>query len=75
MLNEAELTLPPFLEDLEKGCAQEVYKTADFCDLKDTPPPMWSLIDLKDYATMSIQFSRGCPFNCDFCNVTALLGR
>lgn len=75
VLNEAELTLPRFLEDLEKGCAQRVYQTTDFCDLKETPPPLWSLIAFKDYASMSVQFSRGCPFQCEFCNVTALFGR
>jgi radical SAM superfamily enzyme YgiQ (UPF0313 family) len=74
VLNEAELTLPPFLADLEKGCAQHIYKTSEFCDLRKTPAPLWKLMDLKHYAAMSIQFSRGCPFNCDFCNVTALLG-
>ncbi len=74
ILNEAELTLPPFLQDLKQGCAQKVYETSEFADIKKTPPPMWGLIDLKHYAAMSIQFSRGCPFNCDFCNITALLG-
>jgi radical SAM superfamily enzyme YgiQ (UPF0313 family) len=74
ILNEAELTLPPFLRDLKQGCAQKLYKTAAFADVKKTPTPMWGLIDLKRYAAMSIQFSRGCPFNCDFCNITALLG-
>jgi radical SAM superfamily enzyme YgiQ (UPF0313 family) len=74
ILNEAELTLPPFLRDLNQGCAQKLYETAEFADIKKTPPPMWGLIDMKRYAAMSIQFSRGCPFNCDFCNITALLG-
>jgi radical SAM superfamily enzyme YgiQ (UPF0313 family) len=74
VLNEAELTLPPFLADLEKGCAQHIYETPEFCDIGRTPAPLWDLIDLKHYATMGIQFSRGCPFNCDFCNVTALFG-
>ncbi|MFH1674826.1 MAG: B12-binding domain-containing radical SAM protein [Pseudomonadota bacterium] len=74
VLNEAELTLPLFLADLEKGCAGRVYKTSEFCDIRETPAPMWKLADLKRYASMSIQFSRGCPFNCDFCNVTALFG-
>ena len=77
VLNEAELTLPPFLEDLEKGCPQRVYKTApeEYADLRQTPIPMWELINLRAYDAMSIQFTRGCPFHCEFCNVTALLGR
>jgi radical SAM superfamily enzyme YgiQ (UPF0313 family) len=74
VLNEAELTLPPFLEALEEGCAKRTYETSEFCDIRKTPAPMWELIHFKHYASMSIQFSRGCPFNCEFCNVTALLG-
>jgi radical SAM superfamily enzyme YgiQ (UPF0313 family) len=74
VLNEAELTLPPFLADLDKGCAKHVYETTEFCDIRTTPVPMWELIDFKHYASMGIQFSRGCPFNCEFCNVTALFG-
>ena len=74
VLNEAELTLPLFLADLEKGCAKHIYETSEFCDIRRTPAPMWELIDLKHYASMGIQFSRGCPFNCEFCNVTALFG-
>jgi radical SAM superfamily enzyme YgiQ (UPF0313 family) len=74
VLNEAELTLPLFLRDLEKGCVARVYKTCEFANIRETPAPMWDLIDLNRYASMSIQFSRGCPFNCEFCNVTALFG-
>jgi radical SAM superfamily enzyme YgiQ (UPF0313 family) len=74
VLNEAELTLPQFLADLENGCAAPIYATTDFADVRDTPVPLWHLADLKSYATMAVQFSRGCPYNCDFCNVTALLG-
>ncbi len=74
VLNEAELTLPPFLSDLEQGCAQRIYNTSEFADTRQTPVPLWHLLDLKHYATMAIQFSRGCPYNCEFCNVTVLLG-
>jgi radical SAM superfamily enzyme YgiQ (UPF0313 family) len=74
ILNEAELTLPPFLADLAQGCPKRIYASAGFADLRQTPTPLWKLLDLRRYASMSIQFSRGCPFNCDFCNVTALLG-
>ncbi|MDA3926592.1 MAG: B12-binding domain-containing radical SAM protein [Kiritimatiellae bacterium] len=74
ILNEAELTLPPFLEDLAQRKPKRIYATTEFADLRQTPAPLWNLLNLKHYATMSIQFSRGCPFNCDFCNVTALLG-
>jgi len=74
VLNEAELTLPPFLEDLANGCAQRIYTTTEHPDISQTPAPLWRLANLKHYNSVSIQFSRGCPFNCDFCNVTALLG-
>ncbi len=74
VLNEAELTLPSFLQDMTNGRAQRVYTTTDFPDIYQTPAPLWRLANLKHYDTVSIQFSRGCPFNCDFCNVTALLG-
>jgi radical SAM superfamily enzyme YgiQ (UPF0313 family) len=75
VLGEAELTLPPFLEDLKNGRAKKIYRASGFCDLHQTPFPSWDLIRIKKYASMSIQFSRGCPFNCEFCNVTALFGR
>jgi len=74
VLDEAELTLPLFLEDLKNGHPKKIYRASGFCNLNRTPSPAWDLIDLKKYASMSIQFSRGCPFNCDFCNVTVLFG-
>jgi radical SAM superfamily enzyme YgiQ (UPF0313 family) len=75
VLNEAEVTLPLFLEDLKKGCTKHIYKTEGYADVRDTPAPLWELIDIKKYASMGIQYSRGCPFSCDFCNVTSLFGR
>jgi radical SAM superfamily enzyme YgiQ (UPF0313 family) len=74
VLDEAELTLPRFLEDLKNGCPKKIYRASGFCDLHHTPIPSWDLIQMKKYASMSIQFSRGCPFNCEFCNVTVLFG-
>lgn len=74
ILNEAELTLPPFLADLAQGAARRVYASDGYADMRRSPTPLWRLADLKRYASMGVQFSRGCPFNCDFCNVTALLG-
>ena len=74
VLNEAEITLPEFLADFEAGQAQRVYQTEEFADISQTPTPRWDLLDLSKYDSMNIQFSRGCPYNCDFCNVTALLG-
>jgi radical SAM superfamily enzyme YgiQ (UPF0313 family) len=74
ILNEAEITLPPFLADLAAGHPKPVYQTDQFADLHLTPVPQWGLLDVSKYECMAIQLSRGCPFNCDFCNVTALLG-
>jgi len=75
VLNEAEITLPRFLADLAAGCVQRLYKTDAFADITQTPVPDWSLINLKPYYSVGIQYSRGCPFNCDFCNITSLLGK
>jgi len=74
VLNEAEITLPRFLKDLEAGRPQRIYSSAEFADIKHAPAPQWELLDLKRYASMSVQYSRGCPFDCEFCNVTALFG-
>jgi radical SAM superfamily enzyme YgiQ (UPF0313 family) len=74
VLNEAELTLPAFLSDLAGGTPRRLYAAEGFADVRTSPPPLWELLDLKRYGNMSVQFSRGCPFNCDFCNVTALFG-
>jgi radical SAM superfamily enzyme YgiQ (UPF0313 family) len=74
VLNEAEETLAPFLRDLEQGQAERVYTSAEFPDIHQTPVPLWQIANLKHYDSISIQFSRGCPYNCDFCNVTTLLG-
>ena len=75
VLGEAEITLPRFLRDLEAGRARAVYATDQFPSLEDTPPPMWSLLKLSRYASMSLQYSRGCPYNCEFCDITSLFGR
>ncbi len=75
VLREAEVTLPMFLTDLENGCPEKYYTTREKPDLKDTPVPQWDLVDMTKYALMGIQYSRGCPFNCDFCDITTLLGR
>ncbi|MCF8239886.1 MAG: B12-binding domain-containing radical SAM protein [Melioribacteraceae bacterium] len=75
VLNEAEITLPQFLADLSIGEAKHVYTTNEFADTHQTPPPMWDLINLDDYLYAIVQYSRGCPYLCDFCDVTTLFGR
>ena len=85
---EAEVTLRPFLEDLLNGAEKGVWTEKNVLGrgfvqltkggkvvLIDTPIPRWDLVDLNSYASAAIQFSRGCPFNCDFCDITKLFGR
>jgi len=58
VLNEAEVTLPAFLRDLQRGCPKPVYATSEFADMRKTPSPLWGLVDLGRYTTMGVQFSR-----------------
>lgn len=75
VLNEAEITLPLFLEDLHKGSLQRIYTSEEKPDITFTPLPKWDLINMSYYACMSIQYSRGCPFDCEFCDIVQLNGR
>jgi radical SAM superfamily enzyme YgiQ (UPF0313 family) len=75
VLNEAEITLPLFLEDLKLGKPHRIYTSPRWADLADTPAPRFDLLTMRKYASMNIQYSRGCPFDCDFCNITVLYGR
>jgi radical SAM superfamily enzyme YgiQ (UPF0313 family) len=74
ILNEAEITLPLFLEDLLNGCVKHIYTCKGFPDIEKTPIPLWGLVNMKRYATMNLQYSRGCPFNCEFCDIITLFG-
>ena len=74
VLNEAEVTLAPFLRDIENGCARHVYASEERPDITRTPNPVWNLLDMKKYASMNVQYSRGCPYNCEFCDITFLNG-
>jgi radical SAM superfamily enzyme YgiQ (UPF0313 family) len=75
ILNEAEITMPQFLNDLFSGTKpKKVYKTDDYADVTTSPIPDYHLLLKKEYAFMNIQVSRGCPFACDFCEITSLLG-
>lgn len=75
ILNEAEITMPLFLADLEaQKTPRRIYQTDAFADVTKSPVPDFHLLSAKDYVVMNIQVSRGCPFSCDFCEITSLLG-
>lgn len=75
ILNEAENTLPPFLEDLKNGNPKYMYRSDEFPDVTTSPTPRWELLEMKKYAGMAMQYSRGCPYDCEFCSITMLNGR
>ncbi len=74
-LGEAETTLPEFIKDLEQGETKKTYQAAERPPLSITPIPDFHLAELKRYSSMSIQYSRGCPFNCEFCDIIEIYGR
>ncbi len=74
VLGEAEAVLAPFLEDFERGRARRTYVGAELPDLRHTPVPRWDLLALQHYHSMAVQFSRGCPFDCEFCDITSRFG-
>jgi radical SAM superfamily enzyme YgiQ (UPF0313 family) len=75
VLNEAEVTLPRFLHDLEKGAPRGVYSDETKPDITSTPVPRFDLLNIDYYSTVSLQYSRGCPFNCEFCDIIEMFGR
>ncbi|MCW3109955.1 MAG: hypothetical protein JWQ09_4461 [Segetibacter sp.] len=75
VLNEAEITLPPFLHDLANGNPKHLYQSAEFANVEASPLPSFQLVDMSRYLYAIVQYSRGCPYMCDFCDVTALFGR
>jgi radical SAM superfamily enzyme YgiQ (UPF0313 family) len=75
VLKEVETILPSFIEDLKKEEAKHIYFSNEWPDITTSPIPEWNLLDLKNYAVMCIQYSRGCPFDCDFCDISVLNGK
>jgi radical SAM superfamily enzyme YgiQ (UPF0313 family) len=75
VLGEAEDVMPQVVNDLRNGRLQPVYQRAHRPDLTHTPVPRWDLIKFRHYVTMSVQFSRGCPFDCEFCDIIVMNGR
>jgi radical SAM superfamily enzyme YgiQ (UPF0313 family) len=74
-VGEAEALLPEFVKDLERGEPKRVYQAAERPALTSTPVPHFRLADLERYSAMSIQYSRGCPFSCEFCDIIEIYGR
>ena len=74
VLGEAEITLPQFVDDLRNGRAKPIYRTEEFPNVRSTPIPLWNLIDMDKYASMDVQYSRGCPYDCEFCSITSMYG-
>lgn len=75
ILDEGELTLPMFIEAIKKGETSGVFRATEKPDVTSTPIPRFDLLELNAYDMMSIQFSRGCPFQCEFCDIIVLYGR
>lgn len=74
-VGEAETTLPEFVRDLQRGLPKRIYQATERPALSITPMPDFHLADLKSYWAMSLQYSRGCPFNCEFCDIIEIYGR
>ena len=75
VLNEGEITIPMFIEEWEKGCRKGDYRSKEKADMTKAVVPRFDLIRFKDYLHVGIQYSRGCPFNCEFCDIIKLYGR
>jgi radical SAM superfamily enzyme YgiQ (UPF0313 family) len=75
VLGEAEEIMSQVVADMRSGRLQSIYRAAHRPDLTHTPVPRWDLIQFRHYVTMSVQFSRGCPFDCEFCDIIVMNGR
>ena len=75
VLDEVEDILPGFFRDLQQGTARKIYRASEKPDVARAPLPRYDLLNLSDYESMALQFSRGCPFDCEFCDITKLYGR
>ena len=75
VLGEAEELMPQVVEDMRRGTVRPMYTASSRPDIASVPAPRWDLIDMRKYVTMSVQFSRGCPFDCEFCDIVIMNGR
>jgi len=74
VLGEVEETLQPFLSDLENGVAKEIYPLPPHPDISKAPTPRFDLLKMDAYGSMAVQYSRGCPFHCEFCDIWVIYG-
>src|ERR1041384_2557815 len=74
-VGEAEATLPQFVRDFEAGTLKRFYQAGERPALTETPVPHFRLAELNRYSAMSVQYSRGCPFSCEFCDIIEIYGR
>jgi radical SAM superfamily enzyme YgiQ (UPF0313 family) len=75
VIGEAEGLMATVARDLEQGAAQPVYQAAERPEMETSPLPDLSLLKMQRYSTMAVQYSRGCPFNCEFCDIIEIYGR
>lgn len=75
VLGEAEEVMPELVEDLRQGKLKPIYRASRWPDLTHAPVPRWDLLKQRHYVTMAVQFSRGCPFDCEFCDIIVMNGR
>jgi radical SAM superfamily enzyme YgiQ (UPF0313 family) len=75
VMGEAEEIMPQLVEDMAAGQVRPRYESNRRPDVAHTPIPRWDLVDMRHYATMPVQFSRGCPFDCEFCDIVVMNGR
>ena len=74
-VGEAEYTWPQFVRDYEAGRWQTEYRQEEKPSMLDSPLPRFDLLRVDRYRSMAIQFARGCPFNCEFCDIIVMYGR
>jgi len=75
VIGEAESLIGQLAQDLEQGTAKATYQAAERPEMMSSPLPDLSLIKMNRYSTMAVQYSRGCPFNCEFCDIIEIYGR
>ncbi len=72
---EAEYIWKEFCRDFENGAPKKLYQETEEVSLEDSPTPRFDLLKLDRYQAVSLQFSRGCPYRCEFCDIIVMFGR